>query len=756
MLTEAGIKVERVESLGVDFPKVVVAQIIDSQPHPNADRLRVCRVNDGSGTERQIVCGARNYKIGDKVPLALPGAVLPGDFRIKVGKLRGVESEGMMCSGRELGITEDSEGLLILGLDAVVGEPISSVFPPDVFLELEITPNRVDWLSHLGVAREVAAFTGAALKFPESQPFEVREHESVARIDDRDACPFYSLRKISRVRVGPSPDWLRSKLEAVGLRSINNVVDVTNFVMFECGQPLHAFDAAKVSGGVVVRDAVEGEKFSALDGRTYELKPGQLVIADGRGVLGLAGIMGGEESGVTESTTEVLLESAFFESSGIRRTSRALQLQSDSSYRFERGVALDGVLDASARAADLINEIAEGLPEAAVAIAGERSRPALEVSLRRARCNALLGVDFPGDYIAELLTRAGCVLTGGDDETSRWIAPGFRNDLHREVDLIEEVVRLHGIANIPSRTANIPAPSSEADRAYDFAQSLRALLAGRGFLEGRTSTLVGAGAGQGGVALRNPMGGEQSHLRPSLVSGLLDALGRNIRHGAESVRLFEIGRVFHSSAPEERTHIALVVTGSLDEVSWKAAPRQADIFVLKGIIAWLLPGIEFTSVTDERAALALDLVFGGKTVGRLGQLSPAESAAFDARQPVVFAEWNLDLARQSLAGRKADRFVMPRFPGTTRDIAVVIPKSTTWEEIEAALRGGGEELLYDIRLFDVFVDPSGEKLPIDRKSLAFSLTFRSSGRTLESGEVQVACERLKKLLREKTGAEFRE
>src|SRR5207248_898934 len=343
LLTMSGVEIEGIEKRGTDFDHVVVAQITESKPHPNADRLTVCVVDDGSGTKRQIVCGAKNYRVGDKVPLALPGAELTGGLKIGASKLRGVESEGMLCSAKELGVAEDAAGLLILSPEAKIGTPICDLFPPDTILDVEITPNRGDLLSHFGLAREIAALTNktvvaAAVTSGSTAAEDSGSCNHGVKISALRECPFYSARRIENVKVGPSPDWLRAKIESVGIRSINNVVDVSNFVMLELGQPTHAFDADKLSGEINVRLAHEAEEFLALDGKTYELSPENLVIADGERTVGIAGVMGGEESGVTDSTKNVLLESAYFLPASIRRTARDLNLPSDASYRFERGV----------------------------------------------------------------------------------------------------------------------------------------------------------------------------------------------------------------------------------------------------------------------------------------------------------------------------------------------------------------------------------------------------------------------------------
>jgi phenylalanyl-tRNA synthetase beta chain len=756
LLTRAGLEVASVETRGADFPKVVVAQILESNPHPNADRLSVCRVDDGSGDPRQIVCGAKNYKIGDKVPLALPGAVLPGDFKIKTGKLRGVESEGMMCSAKELNLAADAEGLLILSPETKVGTPISEVFPSETILEIEITSNRPDWLSHTGIAREIAANTDLVATMPEVATPPASENPTIARIEDSAGCPFYSVRRISGVKVGPSPAWLASRLEAIGLRPINNVVDVTNYVMMEFGQPLHAFDAAKVSGGIVVRGAFAEEAFKALDGRAYALRANDLVIADSNGVLALAGVMGGENSGVTETTTDILLESAYFDPPTVRTMARGLGLQSDSSYRFERGVNPAGVLPASARAVQLILELADGAADETVVTSGDSPATDRTVSLRYERCRDLLGMTLSVDEIDVPLSKLGLKKISGDSGVSTWSIPAFRGDLTRDVDLIEEVIRLVGIGKVNGRLVGDPAPTSSADAAYDAAMTARQTLAGLGFSEARTSTLVAQPNGGQALAVRNPLGEEQSVLRPSMLGGLFAALRRNLNLGATSVRLFEVGRVFANSTEEEVSSLALVASGPRSARTWRDAEAGAiELFDLRGVIESLAPSAQFAQVVDARFGVALEVRIGGFVAGVAGQLASGAARELDARAPVVAAELRLDMLQAAWLAPRAFS-PSPRFPAMTRDMAAVLPRALGYGEVERVVREANEPLLADTTPFDIFTDDTGVKLPVDRKSLAFSLTFRSPERTLTADEVNATCDRLKGRLREQLGIEFRE
>ncbi len=757
LLRRAGLEVAAIETRGVSLPKVVVARILESKQHPNADRLSVCQVDDGSETPRQIVCGAKNYKVGDKVPLALPGAVLPGDFKIKVGKLRGVESEGMMCSAKELSLAEEADGLLILDPSLEPGTPLSEVFPAETLLELEITPNRPDWLSHLGVAREVGVFTGAPVTPP---PFPVAAMKPAGAevVLHGDGCTYYTLRRIQGVRVAPSPAWLKQRLEAVGLRAITNVVDVTNYILFELGQPLHAFDASKVSGPLQVREASTGETFAALDGKTYLLEEGDLVIADNHRILALAGVMGGQDSGVTETTTEILLESAVFDPARVRRTSRRLGLLSDSSYRFERGIDPEMVASASARAAELITQIAGGTADEELLETGNHwARP--EIPLRHARARALLGAEIADDRIEEALSAAGFErLSGGTD--SLWAVPGYRREVMREVDLVEEIVRVIGIENIPSRAAASFAPASDADAAYDFAMALRLRLTGAGFHEARTSTLVSeqdASWFGPAVALKNPFGDEQSRLRTSLLPGLLAAVRRNLDQGAESVCLFEAGRVFHPD--QEAPRLALVACGPRAARTWRGtAGRGWDVFDLKGLVGELCAPLEVAFVPVAEPPMpfgaALSVMSGATRIGLVGILHPGEARRLGL-PGLVLAECDL-AAWRPLAARERTTSPLPKFPASSRDIALVAPAELAFAKVEAQVHSVDEPLLEAVELFDLFADPTGEKLPADKKSLAISLTFRAPGRTLTAEEVSAATDRIRDSLRSGLGVDFRE
>src|SRR5438445_2165748 len=433
LLTRAGVETQNIETRGAKIEHVIVSQSTASSRHPNADRLTVCEVDDGSSTKRQIVCGATNYKVGDKVPLALPGAKLPNGTEIRNSKLRGVESEGMLCSPIEIGLGEDASGLLILSPDAKIGAPIGDLFPPDTILDVEITPNLGDLLRHLGLPREIAALTGKKLR----EPTPLRTADTIVagvKISATRECPFFSARKIGDVKVGPSPQWLRAKVESVGIRSINNIVDISNFVMLELGQPTHAFDADKLKGDINVGLARDGEKFLALDGKTYSLKEDTCVVADQGRAVGIGGVMGGEETAVTDSTKNILLEAAYFLPASIRRTARELDLPSDASYRFERGVDPEMVLRASARATELLQEITGGTAAKEIHVAGELPSNPCDVSLIYEKCDRVVGIAIKPKTIDEILTHFGLKKISAAKIT-KWKIPSYRRDLQRDVDL---------------------------------------------------------------------------------------------------------------------------------------------------------------------------------------------------------------------------------------------------------------------------------------------------------------------------------
>ena len=788
-LTMLGLEVESVQKLGGEFAGIVVAQVITRDKHPNADKLSVCRVNDGTG-ERQIVCGAQNFQAGDKVPLILPGASLPlkaGEkepFVIKVGKIRNVESHGMMCSPKELGLAEDADGLLILRADAKIGQSFAEHLGragSDVVYDLEITPNRPDWNSVIGIAREIAALTGNPLKLPEaSLPASAGKVDDLVavRVEDAALCPRYTARIIRGVKIGSSPDWLRSALEKAGLRSINNVVDVTNFVMLETGQPLHAFDyhlIAKSEDGkptLVVRRAVAGEKFITLDNQERALTQDMLLIADAQHGIALAGVMGGQNTEIRSDTQDVLIESAYFAPTNIRRTSKALGLRTDSSYRFERGGDI-GVCDwASRRAAQLILETAGGELVAGVVDTCPQPAEPKTLSLRVEKVGQLLGIEISQSDIERMLTALGLSVAPavGTQPTIAIRVPTFRVDLKRDVDLIEEIARLYGVDKIPSTPPRGAIGTNAYDAVHDQLAEARRILSGLGLNEAQGQTLIAesaaklAAAPETVVPLSNPLSSDMNVLRPSLLPGLLDSLQHNLSHKSGDVALFEVGRVFtlvNGQSKEER-RLAIALTGRRAAAFWSGAERDAkfDVADLKGLLEEFieqfgLRGVayakraEVTALFVESATVAL----GGKMLlGEMGQLQPVLAKKYDLRDTVFLAELNLDtlLARRNPARNFKP---LPQFPATGRDVAMLVPEATTHDAVLAAVKQAKPANLEGTELFDVF---RGKGVPEGQKSMAYAFTYRAPDRTLTDADVNAAHEGLVAVLKEKLSGTLRE
>jgi phenylalanyl-tRNA synthetase beta chain len=780
-LTMLGLEVEGVQKVSGEFEGIVVAQVITRDKHPNADKLSLCRVNDGKG-ERQIVCGAQNFKAGDKVPLILPGATLPAKpgeapFTIKVGKIRGVESHGMLCSPQELGLPEPVDGLLLLREDARVGQPFAEYLgraSGDVVYDLEVTPNRPDLNSLIGIAREIAALTGNPLKLPEisltEEPGTTTDSLVRVQLDDPELCPRYTARVIRGVKVGPSPDWLRQMLEKVGIRSISNVVDVTNYVMLECGQPLHAFDyhlVAKDAAGlpaVVVRRAQPGEKFVTLDNQERTLTENMLLIADPAKGIALAGVMGGLNSEIKENTVDVLVESACFKPTNIRRTSKLLGLRTDASYRFERGADVGVTEWACRRCVQLIQATAGGQIALGAVDAYPAPAEARQITLRHQKVTDLLGVTLRNEEIEYFLGQLGLRAMGrkarpvGDETAAEPITvqvPSWRVDLKREVDLIEEIVRLHGVDKIPPTPPRGAIGSHPFDAVYDQIGEARRILCALGLNEAQGQTLVADSAARLASAdnlalLSNPLSSDMNALRPSLLPGLLDSLRNNLTRKNNDVALFEIGRVFTQTGGQlkEERRLAIALTGTRQPAFWSGTDRDAkhDIMDLKGLLESFLEDYGLRAISYTRRAestpLFLEsatLALGGKLVlGELGQLLPPLAKQYDLRDAVFLAELNLDLL---LARRNAAKSfkALPQFPGIGRDIALVMAENVTHEAVLQAVRQAKAANLESVEVFDIF---RGKNVPAGQKSAAYSFTYRSSDRTLTDTEVNAAHEKL--------------
>jgi phenylalanyl-tRNA synthetase beta chain len=791
-LTMLGLEVEGVQKISGAFDGIVVAQVVSRDKHPNADKLSLCRVNDGTG-ERQIVCGAQNFKAGDKVPLILPGASLPpkpGEkepFTIKVGKIRGVESHGMLCSHEELGIDPETiglkkeDGLLILREDAKVGQPFGEYLGrsgSDVVYDLEVTPNRPDLNSVIGIAREIAAVTGNELKIPTIQ-FLNTESEPIGGLlsvqnDEPELCPRYTARIVRKVKVGPSPDWLRSILEKVGLRSINNVVDITNYVMLESGQPLHAFDYHLLKGGgtnppkIIIRRATEGEKFTTLDGKERALTNQMLLIADETKAVALAGVMGGKNSEINASTTDVLIESAYFKPQNIRATSKKLELRTDSSYRFERGGDVEICDWASRRAAQLICDLADGLVLGHAIDNFPHQTPAKPITLHFAKTKDLLGIGISHSEQVSFLTKLGLTVTEQTPGICTFKIPSWRVDLKREMDLIEEVGRLYGIEKIPATPPRGALGANAFDSVYDQISEARKILTGLGLNEAQGQTLISKSEvrdvmPEKVVALANPLNNDMDVLRPSLLPGLIHSLRHNVARKNYDVALFEIGRVFNSQngAAKEERRVAIALTGQSAQNFWSGENRDAkfDAYDLKGIAEEFfeqfgLRGIIFAR-RDESTPLFLEsatISLGGKLpLGELGQLLPTLAKKYDLRDGVFLAEFNLDLLLARRNPAKSFKS-LPQFPSIRRDVAMLVPEATTHESVLQTVKQTKPANLENVELFDVF---RGKNVSEGQKSLAYAFTYRSPEKTLTDAEVNAAHEKVITQLEQNLGATVR-
>ncbi|WP_138752578.1 phenylalanine--tRNA ligase subunit beta [Paenibacillus sinopodophylli] len=767
-MTRGGIEIDVVESRNKGVTGVVVGYVKSKEKHPDADKLNVCKVDVGTGEELQIVCGAKNVDAGQLVPVAVIGAVLPGDFKIKRAKLRGVESQGMICSAKELGLNEkllpkeQQEGILVLPATAKIGTPIVDVLAiDDEVLELDLTPNRSDCLSMIGVAYEIGALTGREVRLPAAaiNHTTVRTDSLVSvNISAPDQCSHYSARYIKGVKIAASPLWLQNRLIAAGVRPINNVVDVTNFVMLEYGQPLHAFDADRLSGGRIdVRLAKEGETLVTLDDQERKLEPHMLVITDGQHPIALAGVMGGASTEVTGETVNILLESAKFDGGTVRKTSRQLGLRSESSIRFEKEVDPARVIPALDRAAALIAELAEGLvTEGIVEVAAAAVKPA-KVAVSLDKINGYLGTELSRLEVQTIFGRLHFEYELSDSNVFTVNVPTRRGDITRAVDLIEEVARLHGYDEIPTTLIHGDVVPGSLTKPQAIRRELRKRLSDAGLHEVVSYSFTGpertklfpALAGQTNpVRLAMPMSEDRSVLRTTLIPQLLETAAYNRNRKNESALLFEIGSVFHTDEeqltrlPQEKHRFAALLTGNRAEPAWNAKASQVDFYDAKGILETIFAVLGLTaSVSYEAAqpehfhpgrtaAVLLHTPKGNEVIGYVGQLHPALQLESDLADTYVL-EIGLDLV-YDLADSAIAYKVLPRYPSMQRDIAVVVDQEVAAAKLTGVAWDIARELLESVRIFDVF---TGEKLGAGKKSVALSLVYRHGERTLTDEEV---------------------
>lgn len=780
-LSMAGLEVDVVADLYPGLDDLKVALIKEVKAHPNADRLSLCDVDDGSGI-RRVVCGAPNVRVGMLTALAVPGTMMPGGFKIKPAKIRGEASDGMLCSANELGISGDKAGIMDLPAGLSPGQSlVAALSLCDTLIEVDLTPNRPDCASVIGIAREVGSFVGARVRHPLGRDLPaLTGHDlpfSIA-VKDFGACPRYSARMIKGVKIGPSPWWLQRLLMAVGLRPINNVVDITNFVMLEYGQPLHAFDFAKLSGGrIIVRKAVSGEKTRTLDGVERELDEDMLLICDDERPIAVAGVMGGENSEVCATSTDILLESACFNPVNIRRTSKRLNLATDASYRFERGVDPQGTVRALERAVQLILEVAGGEAVPGGVDLRDGLPKISPISLRVSRCGALLGLELTAEQICGYLESIEITSEKMDEEILTVTPPGFRVDLEREIDLIEEIARLVGYNAIPTTLPRVPLSFADQDPARKMRKKVAAIMTAQGFNEAinysfvteRYFDMLGLGAedqARRTMRLLNPLGEEQSVMRTMLLPAILENVKRNINHQQPDIRMFEIGKVFRPTdgdLPAEEERMVAVLSGRRHA----GAPvihfgdDGSDFYDIKAGVEILLTelrrfdvkmvaGMESPEYVEKSSCLAL--LAGEEVIGYAGCLSSSCLKAFGIKSAVYFAELSLG----KLAGiAPAPKSFKPltRFPSVKWDLAMLVAEEVATGAMIEAVKGCGEEIVESAEVIDVF---RGDSIADGFKSVAIAVTYRDPDKTLEDETVQKVHQKIIDLIGSRFGGKLRE
>lgn len=757
VLTMLGLEVEGMEQQGGGMDDVVVARVDEKRQHPNADKLSLCRVDNGSEVF-DVVCGAQNFKQGDTVALAQMGAVLPGEFKIKRSKIRGEESCGMLCSEKELGLADESAGIMVLPEGLSLGQPVFAALGlKDTLMEIGLTPNRADCLSVAGIAREIAAKLGGKVQYPQTAIVEgeAKASETISvTIKDSELCPRYAARYITGCTIAPSPSWLVKRLAAVGMRSINNVVDVTNLVMIELGHPLHAFDCDFLSGNsIVVRRASEGEVFTTLDDQQRVLVSDDLVICDVDRPVALAGIMGGLNSEIRETTRSILLESAWFKPAAIRRTSKRLGLHTESSHRFERGADIEMVPYALDRAAALIAELSGGTIAEGIVDAYPAPVNSPVITLRPERAASLLGVEVNRVEVIEILERLACRVSEGDAGILEVQPPTYRVDLEREIDLVEEIARLKGFDTIPTTLPIARVESDLPTRHQRLERSVRDTLVSLGMNEIINFSFTSSDAAdklllaaddprRTAIRLANPLVAEHAVMRTTLLPGVLEVVARNISFRTLDLKLFEIRRRYMPTS-EEMPHEALCITGALcgarHDLAWNTSVYEMDFYDVKGVVESLLEAVHLENVTWVPDApeqyyhpgKSCSIMAGNVRIGTLGEIHPLVLKNFEIEKPVFVFE--LDFEKLAAKADVRRKVIAPsRYPDISRDVALLAPDDLSSEAVLSCIRSVKAKEIEDIKIFDVY---RGAGIPEGSKSIAVRIRYRSYERTLTDDEI---------------------
>jgi phenylalanyl-tRNA synthetase beta chain len=777
-LTMAGLEVDEIKAIKPAFSGVIVAKILSVRPHPSADKLSLCEVTDGSRTY-PIVCGAKNINAGDVVPLAKIGATIPGGYTIKSSVLRGEKSEGMLCSAAELEIGDDASGIMQLPQNIVPGTLLAEALDlGDTVLDVGITPNRADCLSMIGIAREVAAITGKKLKMP---AIDIRESDddinqlTSVEIIDADLCPRYTARMLKNVRIGPSPVWMKTRLEAAGLRSINNVVDVTNFVMLEMGQPLHSFDFRFLEEGrIVVRKSKQDEEFVSLDGKSRKLAADTLLICDGLKPVAIGGIMGGLNSEVKDDTQVVFLESAYFNPASIRRSARKLAMPTDAAFRFERGIDPEGVVRALNRAAQLIAELSGGsIYKNYIDEYPQKVFTTSEISLRLSRINEITGIAIKGKDVVRILHSLEMDITQAGRGRYLVTPPSFRADITREIDLIEEVVRLYGYDLIPVTLPSASITEMAAVPRLDLEERIRQLLTGTGYTEVINFSFITPASidnlclkendeRRRLVHIKNPLAEDQSVMRTTMVFGLLDTLKKNANNGCFNLKLFEMGRVFLSrnagELPEEKNILAGLLSGMSSDDLW-GAKLATDFYDIKGCLANIffdlkLNNCRYRSENSEpflHPGKSCNIYLDDIKIGYAGEVHPDVRDRMDLKINAYIYEINLDILAEHIAHGITYKEIS-KYPAVTRDVAFVIGANMETDYMLEIVLRQREDLLENVGIFDIY---TGKGLPEGTKSLGLRFSYRAPDKTLTDLEVNNVHEKIVRNTIQLTGAKVR-